>query len=507
MNKENRKSTILINGAVGFICQVVFLIMQFLIHIVTLEYIGVEVVGISSTISSVLKTLSLTELGFQTTVVFYLYVPLAEQNYDKINKILKILKCFYMAVGSIFIILSIVTVPFLKYVLKDVEITGVVIIYYLLMSTNNACTYYIAYKRALLFADQKEYISKLVDSFTNIIINIVMIVVIIIAKNYIIVLFLQIIQTISSNLIIQQLCKKRYFYLKSYEFDKNLFGSIIKDVKNVFLGRIAGYVYSATDNLVISSVIGATYVGYLTNYTIFTIALKILINSVFNAMTPVIGNLLAAKGRPIEEETNFRVYSYVRYLVASIIVIPWILFASDIVSAFFGSQYILSDAIVVLLAADLYIHTVYSACWEYINGSGKFKLDKNISVIGAIINIVASIYFVYKFGVEGVLIGTVISQMFFWIGRSAIVYFSVFQMNMRNMGKYAIKNILWLVLLISEIILFKYLKIVIRIENFYVSIFITLTLFETANILIQYILLHFTEEQIGLINFFKKIRL
>ena len=319
--KESIKRVIIKNSFFGLISQMISLIMQFIIRIVTLRYIGVEILGLSSTIISVLKTLSLAEFGFQTTVVYYLYEPLREQNHEKVNQILSVLKGVYEIIGILFIVVSILIIPILKYLLSGIDISGVIIAYYLLMSFRNACTYFFAYRRALLFADQKEYISKLIDSIFDIVCNGISIITIVIIKSYMTVLVIQIIQIIGANIIIQRVCNKEYFYLKLAKFDKETFKMLMADVKNVFLGKFAGYVYGATDNLVVSSAIGTIYVGYLSNYTIITSAVSKIVNATFNAMTPVIGNMLIDNKTAKDREADFRMYSYIRYLLASSIII------------------------------------------------------------------------------------------------------------------------------------------------------------------------------------------
>lgn len=500
----NRKKLVIKNGLAGFICQMLSQLIQFVIRIYMLQYIGVEIMGISSTFTSVLQTLSLTELGFQTAVVYYLYQPLKEHDEIKINQIMTILKRVYEIVGIIFITISMICISFLKYILKNVDITHTIIVYYIIMSLNIAFSYFIAYKRALLFADQKEYISKFIDCIFNIVISIFKILVIIILKNYTLFLILQVGQTIGANIVIQLFCKKEYKYLKKGKFNFSMFQSISKDVKNVFMGKLAGYAYGATDNLVISSLIGTIYVGYLSNYMVFISTIKQIIGSLFYSMTPIIGNMLIENNQDDSKEINFRIYSYVRYMIATVIIVPWLILADDAIKILFGEKYILSYTIVILLAVDLYIHIVYTPCCEYISGSGFFALDKRIAILGAIINIVASVCFVFKMGIEGVLIGTVLSQMFFWIGRSYTVYFHVFKLGKNEYFKYILKNIKWIFMMLIQILILLYIRSKVLTENYLVSVILILILCEIMNILIHLTCFHFSEEQSKLINLIKK---
>lgn len=499
----NRRKIILKNGFVGLTGQIISEFLQFIVRIFVLRYIGVEVLGISATFTSILQTLSLTELGFQMAVVYYLYQPLNQHDEIKINQILTILKRVYEVIGIIFICMSLACMPILQYILKDIDITITVIAYYIIMSMNIACTYFMAYKRALLLADQKDYISQTVDCLFNVIISIFKIGVIILFRNYIIFLLLQTIQTVGANIVIHLFCKRKYSFLCISKFEMSIFKSISKDVKNVFMGKLAGYVYGATDNLIISSFVGAVYVGYLSNYIVFITAIKKAIGSMFYAMTSIIGNMLTEKSEIKNREITFRKYSYVRYVLASMIIIPWVLFADDAVRILYGAQYILSDFIVVLLAIDLYIHIVYTPCCEYINGSGYFKIDKYIAMFGAGANIITSTCFVLKMGVVGVLVGTVLSQVFFWVGRSSIVYLKIFGLSKKVYFKYISTNVRWIIVLIFQIILFSNIRSKIIMENYTLELIIEFILCEVITIFVQLIVFHVSEEQRELL---KKIK-
>lgn len=496
----NRRKVVFINGFWGFFSMVVRQMLQFVIRIFTLYYIGIEVMGISATFTSILTTLSLAELGFQEAVVYYLYDPLYRNDKARVNQILMILKRVYEIVGVFFTLATLVCIPMLKYILKNVVMTEIVICYYIIMSLKVSSSYFFAYKRALLLADQKEYISKFWDCVFNIIFSVIEIIVIIYLKSYMCFLILQVIQTIISNITINLFCKRKYSYLCSCKFEVHIFKQICGDVKNVFMGKVAGYVYGATDNLIISSFIGTIYVGYLSNYILIISAIKQVIGSIFNAMTSIIGNMLVENTDSKLQEPIFRMYTFARYIIASAIVIPWLLFAEDIITILFGEQYRLPELIAWLLAIDLYIHIVYTPCCEYINGSGQFGLDKKIALIGASINVITSICFAFLIGMEGVLAGTVLSQLFFWLARSCIVYFKIFELSPKEYMRYYLKHFFWVSSMIIQLLF--YFKILNRLKtgDLIIDICVGIILVEIINSVIIMIVYHNSEEQMLLLS-------
>ena len=155
-----------------------------------------------------------------------------------------------------------------------------------------------------------------------------------------------------------------------------------------------------------------------------------------------------------EEKNNFNLekilllYTHIRFLISLALVLPIIVLIDDFITIYFGIEYILSPFITYLLAADFYIHLVHSATIDYINGMGLFKIDKYIELIGACANFILSFLFVHIFGIAGVILGTVLSQCVFWVGRSVVTYFYAMHINIKNFFSYWLRNIYYCIIFI-----------------------------------------------------------
>ena len=78
----SRSSSAIINSVVGFICLVIPIFLQFISRQYFLEYLNVGYLGVQGTYTSFLGTLSLTEVGLHRGIVYYLYLPLKDNNYE-----------------------------------------------------------------------------------------------------------------------------------------------------------------------------------------------------------------------------------------------------------------------------------------------------------------------------------------------------------------------------------------------------------------------------------------
>lgn len=435
------------NSSIGLLSQAISIVLLFVSRSVFIEMLGVQLLGINGTFTSILNALSLAELGFQSAIVYCLYGPLNQKDYEQVNDIINIIRRVYEGVAVFIIVASFVVLPFLQFVLKDVEITREIYIFFLLQSLATAASYILGYRRTILYADKKEYISKITDTVSNLLFTIGKIVILMVWQNYYLYLILQILQIFIANIIIYVISSRNYTYLKKKKINKELFQKVFDYVKDVFVGRIAGYIYSSTDNIVVSTLIGATTVGVLGNYSLVASNLKTLSSAMLNPLTPIIGNALAVESESKNKKKLFESYTKIRFVIAVLLVVPMVILIDDFVKMYAGQKYLLGSSITWLFAIDLYIHVVHSVCCDFINGEGVFKPERNIEIAGAVCNIVLSVILTFFIGLQGVLLGTVISQFLFWIGRSWLVYRRILQEEVKEYIRYALQNIIYFVIL------------------------------------------------------------
>lgn len=456
------------NSMMGLVTQILQILLQFITRAVFVRFIGIEVLGISATCAAILNTLSLTELGFQSAIVFDLYKPLRYGDKEQINDIINIFKTVYRFIGIFIGIAALVCMPFIGKMMKGVDMTPFVYAIFLMHVTDTVCSYLLAYKRALLYADQREYISKSIDAAFSIVMSIIKLIVLVVTRQYLIYLAFQIAQTIISNVFVHVICHRYYPYLHKAPINRDEFVHIWGNVKNIFLGKLAGYVYGSTDNLVISAMVGTISVGIMSNYTTIIQSIKGLCASVLTPLAPIIGNMLAQTDRGDDKERSFLLFSHVRYIIASIMIIPTVLLIDEVVKVWVGAGFLLEKTVVILLVSDFYIDIVHSSCCDYIMGAGLFREERNIELIGAVLNLSTSIAFTFLLGLKGVLIGTFISQVFFWISRSIVVYRHCFKMKSDAIIRYWLKNIYMILIVVADIILARTIYSLITSELFIV---------------------------------------
>ena len=115
----NRKQIATKNILISATSQLVILLSNFIIRRVFVDTLSVEYLGLNGLFSNIVSLLSLAELGVGGAIIFSLYLPLAEEDWGKVQAIMRLFKKFYIFVGLIIFLLGASVVPLLPHLIKD----------------------------------------------------------------------------------------------------------------------------------------------------------------------------------------------------------------------------------------------------------------------------------------------------------------------------------------------------------------------------------------------------
>ena len=447
----NRTQKTIRNSAVSLMGQVITILLSFISRKVFIQYLGVELLGLNSTFASILSTLSLADLGFQQVIVFHLYGVLAKDDKKRINALVNIYKLVYRCIGIFFIVASLCCVPFLQVFLSDIEATNTARIYFMLQALTSACTYFLAYKRNILYADQNSYIYGLIDTVFNTSATLLCIAAAVLTRNYALFLIINLVKTYFSNLIVHLVCTKRYPYLHAEKIDWKLLKEIAGSLKDVVLERLAGYIYGSTDNLIISMFISTVQVGFLNNYTMIINHIKNLMKSLSTSLIPALGNKVALEQASERQMETFRLLEQVYFWLTGLAVVPVYVLADSFIRMYLGEQYVLPKILLLLMCVDLYVHINQDSCLSFLTANGLFRKRRNISIGGAIINIVVSLLLMKPFGIAGILAGTAVSQVYYWAARSVVALRDCLHQDGKTIAFYWLKQAMLFGIIVAAI--------------------------------------------------------
>ena len=262
------------NMLVAMAMQLVAMILSFASRTVFAKLLATEYLGLSGLFTNIISVLSLSELGIGSVIIIHLYKPLAENDEEKVCRLMNFYRKAYTLIGFVVIACGVALMPFLdKFVKHDGSIPHLSF-YFLLFVLRAASSYFFAYKRSLLTAAQQEYICSLVQQAFDVAMKVLQILFLWITRQYVAFLIVSIFTSLGSNLVLSCIVDRKFPQLKKQRklrLDKAETKGMFKNVSSMMLHKIGNTVISSTDNILISAMIGIVYTGLYSNYILRTL--------------------------------------------------------------------------------------------------------------------------------------------------------------------------------------------------------------------------------------------
>lgn len=428
------------NSVYALLSYVILAVLAIIVRKIFINTLSVELLGYEGLFGNVFALLALADLGIESLILYRMFPAFANKKIDDINRNMAVYKLLYKYVGIAILVIGCALIPFLKLIVTDnnLDWNYVYVIYFVQLVTT-LCTYFLAYKRLLFTVSQQEFECTKIDTVISLIFNIVKIIVLIILKNYIIYLFCNLVTNFLSNFIISKRVDKKFNYFNSR------YKATLADIKQLGLGReikdnltqkISGTIYGGTDNIVVSILLGIRSVGLLSNYLMIG-------GYVTNFMTKMLKPFQMAIGNHIyssDEKSGydlFRMFDLISFFIASEVAICYICLFNPFIGIWIGDEYQLDQQFVLAFALNQYIMWNHQFLCFYRYSFGRYELDKYSILIAAMINVILSVVLCKPFGISGIMIGTLVGQFGFWIGRVRVVYTEYIR---ENVLKYIVRQ-------------------------------------------------------------------
>lgn len=402
-----------INMAVGLGGQLVNMLLAFAGRMIFIHYLTAEHLGVNGLFTNILGLLNLAELGIGTAMIYSMYKPVAEDDRDKICRLMNLYKILYRCVACAVFILGLLLFPFLDYFIKDNHTVEHIHFIYLMYLANTVASYLLSYKNSILQASQKAYVRVFYEQLAHFIKILVQILVLVFTRNFILYLLVQLLGEFLVNVLVAFKVNKDYSYLQEREARKLLpsreeIQGLIRNIGAMSLHRFGGAIVRGTDSLLMSAFVGLYSVGIYDNYKMVLTNLNSLLGRVVNAFTGSIGNLGATEG-PEKIYEVFRILDFGSFLIYGYFAAGMAVLFNPFIELFFGENYLFSEAVVMVMVIDFYITGMRQICLQFRTVMGLFWYDRYKPLAEVTINLVVSIALVRKYGVVGIFIGTIVS--------------------------------------------------------------------------------------------------
>ena len=443
MNMDSRITNTKRNIIASYFLMVLQTGFSFVSKSVIIYTLGSEFLGLSSLFASILTVLNVAELGFTTSIVFFMYKPLSENDTERVCALLAYLKKVYRGVGIVILLLGTLAALILpKLVNGSIPDSINIYVLYFLYLINTALSYFLsAHKTALLTAIQRLDLIKFVSCIVTIIQYILQLVSLTVFRNFYLFILSMIFGTALTNLFANYISKKRYPQYRCCglisEADRK---NIFEKVKGLLVCNISIVTYSTLDNIVISSFVGLTAVAIYANYMTIYKAVNQLIVMIRAAMQSSVGNSIAKESIAKNLHDVF-LWQFLFNVIATWCASCLFCLFQPFMSLWMGRDMLLPMLDVFLIVIWFTVDIVQQAHFLYSTGAGMWNDLKYSYIFNTCCNLLLNICLGKLFGVTGILFASLVTCIIsgtFW--QCIIIFKSYFKVSAK---KYIVTQMLY----------------------------------------------------------------
>lgn len=387
------------------------IIIKFVMRTIMIYTLGVEYLGLDGLFVSLLKMLSLAELGVGGALTFSMYKPIADNDEKTICALMKLYKLYYRIIGFVILTIGLVICPFVPKLIKsDLPSSINIYILYIMNLMTTVLSYWLfAYKNSILHAHQRNDVISKITIIVNTLQYTLQIVFLLLFKNFYLYIIVSLIFQVILNITIAIVANKMYPNYKAIgKVEKKMVKDINQKVKDLFTSKIGGVIYSSADTIVISSFLGLTALAIFENYNYIITAIMSIINVIFLACTAGIGNSLITESQE-KNYNDFRKFTFILLWLITICSSCILNSMQDFITAWLGPDLLLSFKIVICLVIYFYVYELITIFTTYKDAAGMWHKDRYRTLMSSITNLTLNIFLVNKIGLYGIILSSVIS--------------------------------------------------------------------------------------------------
>lgn len=409
----------------------VSIICGFILPYIFISSFGSEVYGLTESITNFLGFIVLLEAGFGPVVKVALYKALAKKNTHQIERVLKTSERFFRRIAFLFLLyIAVLTVlyPVISGSTFDYFFTASLVV---IMAISTFAEYFFGMTyRLFLQSDQKTYITNTIQIVTMLLNLCFVFIAVKFGASIIVVKIITgavyILRPVLQNIYV----RRRYkLSLRGVKPDYK-----IEQKWDALVHHIAFMIHSRTDIVILTVMSTLDNVAIYSVYALVLNGIKSIVSVVAESFSAAFGDMIARsesdtlRKRFSSYETIFITISTITYSCTLMLVTPFIMvYTSDVTDA----DYI-QPLFGILLTLSIYILTIRQPYNELVKAAGHFKQTRRGASVEAVINIALSIIMVWRFGLIGVAIGTLVAMA---IRTVEFIY---------HVNKYILKRRIWM---------------------------------------------------------------
>ncbi len=405
-----RSKKALKNMTTSLMLQLVTIICGFIVPRLIIQAFGSNVNGLINSITQFLSYITLLDSGVGQVIKATLYKPIAQKDKHQITNILMASEKFFQTIAYILLVYIVVLCAIFPLIMNGQFDTMYTLSLVVIISISTFAEYYLGMTyKVFLQAEQKSYITSIIQIGT-VILNTIMVVILINCNANI-----QIVKLVSAIVfiarpILQNIYVKKKYNLNLKEADK---GFKLKQKWDGFAQHIASVIHNNTDVAILTLFSNVAEVSVYSVHMLVVNGIKKLVEAIMGGIDAAFGDMIA---RDEKDNLNrsFRVYELfflsiitILFIVTLIMIVPFVKVYTDGIT---DANYNRPIFAYIMVIAEL-IYVIRLPYSSLTNAAGKFKETRNGALAEAGINIIVSLLLVWKLGITGVAIGTLLAMI------------------------------------------------------------------------------------------------
>lgn len=426
----NRRKKTAINVISSFLFELVVMICGLITPRLILGAFGSTYNGVISSATQLLSMISFLTLGISGAVRAELYHSLAHNDHENTSGIMKATTNYMRKVGLALIVFAGILMAIFPYIshsdIPHVECALIIGI----IAIDSFCLYFFGTANySLLIADQKSYIKSFLGIAAKILSTIAIAFVINRGGN--------IFEVKGTSALIMTippigvaLYVKRHYKLDTKCQPKK---DALKKRNDAAVHSLANIVHDNTDTIILTAFLDIKLVSVYTVYYAIVGKIKALIKGAGTSIEAAFGNMWANHEMKALQK-SFKAYEYAMAMIVivvfsciGVLLVPFIeLYTSNVSDV----NYLRLDFALLITAAEA-AFCIRQPYRSLVHATGFFKETRNPAIIEAVINFIISVVLVNIIGLNGVVIGTLVANVYRTVSYAIFVSHHILNRSMK----------------------------------------------------------------------------
>ena len=409
----SRTKKFIMNAGASAMHQVVVMLIGMITPRLLLVAYGSEINGLVSSVTQFISYFSLVQAGLSGASIFALYQPLAQKDEKRISAIVTATRNFYYRAGLMFVVLlTAMSVIYPLFVKTDQLTPLMVSILIFVIGFNSIIDMFLLAKyTALLSADQRNYILSIGTTISSLLNFAIVVLMTSIRANIVLLKTVVISSVLARSLFLFVYCRKRYSYVNYKEIPD--YSALSRRWNAMFL-QILGIIQRGSPTVLLTALARLTEVSVYSIYNMVMTGLSSLLDIFISGLSASFGDIISRKEIKTLQKSyqDFECAYYglitIVYSVGLGSIMPFITLYTDGIN---DVNYI-RPMLGMLFMINGFLYNIKTPQGMLVMSAGLFKETQTQNVIQAGLIIIPGIFLVPKYGVIGILLAMIMSNLY-----------------------------------------------------------------------------------------------